>query len=110
MMSREFPPRLKDKFYLTDGGAETEILYKLGYELPEFAMFPLLDNEEADNAIRSMYRRYFDVAEANNTGLFIVGHDYRASPDWGKKLGYTQEGLAEMQHRLMWSNRLVPPS
>lgn len=101
MMSTEFPPRLENKFYLTEGGTETEILYKWGYELPEFAMFPLLDNEEADKCIRGIYRRYFDVAEADNTGLLIMGHDYRASPDWAKKLGYSLESLAEMQHRVI---------
>jgi S-methylmethionine-dependent homocysteine/selenocysteine methylase len=62
-------------------------------------MFPLLDNAEADAVVRGMYRRYFDVAEAHDTGLLILGHDYRASPDWGAKLGYSPEGLAEMQHR-----------
>lgn len=95
----EFPPRLEGKFYLTEGGTETEVLYKWGYELPEFAMFPLLDNAEADACLRGMYRRYFDVAEANCTGLLIMGHDYRANPDWAKKLGYSLEALAEMQHR-----------
>ena len=100
-MPQEFPPRLDNKFYLTEGGTETEVLYKWGYELPEFAMFPLLDNPEADACIRDIYRRYFDVAAANNTGLVIMGHDYRASPDWGAKLGYSPEGLAEMQRRVV---------
>ena len=98
-MFEEFPPRLENKIYLTEGGTETEILYKWGYELPEFAMFPLLDNAEADQCIRGIYRRYFDVAEAFETGLVILGHDYRASPDWARKLGYSLDGLAEMQHR-----------
>jgi homocysteine S-methyltransferase len=98
-MAQDFPPRLHQKFYLTEGGTETEILYKWGFELPEFAMFPLLDNPEADTVIRNIYRRYFDVAVAQETGLLILGHDYRASPDWGTKLGYTPEGLAEMQRR-----------
>ena len=98
-MPAEFPPRLKDKIYLTEGGTETEILYKWGYALPEFAMFPLLDNPEADAVIRDMYRRYFDVAAEHNTGMLVLGHDYRASPDWGAKLGYSPEGLAEMERR-----------
>lgn len=98
-MIQEFPPRLDGKFYLTEGGTETEILYKWGFELPEFAMFPLLDNAEADAVIRGIYRRYFDVAQAHCTGLLILGHDYRASPDWGSKLGYSPEGLADMQRR-----------
>ena len=98
-MNAEFPPRLEGKFYLTEGGTETEILYKWGYELPEFAMFPLLDDPQADDTIRNMYRRYLDVAAEQGTGLLLNGHDYRASPDWGAKLGYSAEGLREMQHR-----------
>ena len=50
-MSREFPPRKPGEFYLTEGGTGTEILYKWGYEMPEFAMYPLLDNPEADECI-----------------------------------------------------------
>ena len=101
LMNADFPPRLDDKFYLTEGGAETEVMYKWGYELPEFAMFPLLDNPEADATIRSMYRRYLDVAAEQGTGLLLNGHDYRASPDWGDKLGYSAEGLRKMQHRVI---------
>lgn len=96
---QDFPPRLGSRFYLTEGGTETEILYKWGFELPEFAMFPLLDDPEADAVVRDMYRRYFDVAEEHDTGMLVLGHDYRASPDWGAKLGYTPEGLAGMQRR-----------
>jgi S-methylmethionine-dependent homocysteine/selenocysteine methylase len=96
---RDFPPRLENKFYLTEGGTETDVLYKWGFELPEFAMFPLLDDPKADQVIRDIYRRYFDVAEKHDTGMLIVGHDYRASPDWGAKLGYTPEGLADMERR-----------
>ena len=98
-MNADFPPRLEGKFYLTEGGSETEILYKWGYELPEFAMFPLLDDPEADAIIRNMYRRYLDVAAKQGTGLLLNGHDYRASPDWAEKLGYSAEGLQEMQRR-----------
>ncbi|WP_203564896.1 homocysteine S-methyltransferase family protein [Aliiroseovarius sp. PrR006] len=96
---QEFPPRLENKFYLTEGGTETELLYKWGFELPEFAMFPLLDDPKADQVLRDMYRRYFDVAEKFDTGMLIMSHDYRASPDWGAKLGYSPEGLADMQRR-----------
>jgi S-methylmethionine-dependent homocysteine/selenocysteine methylase len=39
------------------------------------------------------------VAAEQNTGLLLNGHDYRASPDWGAKLGYSAEGLREMQRR-----------
>ena len=99
--STDFPPRLENRFYLTEGGVETEVMYKWGYELPEFAMFTLLDNPEADEVIRNMYRRYFDVAAEHDTALLLNGHDYRASPDWGAKLGYSPEGLREIQQRVI---------
>ena len=98
-MQPDFPPRLENRFYLTEGGSETEIMYKWGFELPEFAMYPLLDNPKADEIIRNMFRRYLEVAAAHDTGMLLNGHDYRASPDWGEKLGYSAEGLREMQHR-----------
>ncbi len=98
-MSIDFPPRLPGRFYLTEGGTETEVMYKWGFDLPEFAMFPLLDEPEADAVIRDMYRRYLDVAAESNTGVLLNGHDYRASPDWAAKLGYSEEGLHEMQRR-----------
>lgn len=33
--------------YLTEGGQETEVMYEHGFDLPEFAMFPLLDRDDA---------------------------------------------------------------
>jgi len=94
-MNVDFPPRLEGKFYLTEGGSETEVLYKWGFDLPEFAMFPLLDDPEADAVMRNMYRRYLDVAAEQDTGVLLNGHDYRASPDWAAKLGYSAEGLQD---------------
>jgi S-methylmethionine-dependent homocysteine/selenocysteine methylase len=98
-MTHEVPPRRPGKFYLTEGGTETEILYKWGYELPDFAMFPLLDDPKADECIRGIYRRYFEAAEAHGAGLIILGHDYRASPDWIVKLGYSAEQMADFIRR-----------
>ena len=101
MIQPDFPPRLDNKFYLTEGGSETEIMYKWGFELPEFEMYPLLDNPQADEIIRNMFRRYFEVAAQHDTGMLLNGHDYRASPDWGAKLGYSPEALRNMQHRVI---------
>ena len=98
-MTQDFPPRRDGRIYLTEAGTETEVLYKWGFELPEFAMFPLLDDPEAHRVITDMFRRYMDVAEAHDTGMLMASHDYRASPDWAAKIGYSPEGLAEMQRR-----------
>ena len=46
-MPAEFPQQQPGLNYLTEGGQETEIMYKYGFDLPHFAMFPLLDNPRA---------------------------------------------------------------
>ena len=84
-----FPEQKPGLYYLTEGGVETEILYKWGYELPHFAMFPLLERADARSVIRDMYKRYLDVTARYGLAALMGGFDYRASPDWGAKLGYS---------------------
>lgn len=98
-MAHEFPPRRPGKFYLTEGGIETEVMYKHGFELPHFAMFPLLDNPEALAAMKGIWQRALRAAADNGFDAIINGLDYRASPDWGALLGYSPQGLADMQLR-----------
>ena len=92
---KSFPSQKQGRIYLTEGGVETEVLYKYGFELPEFAIFPLLDNPDAVATMRQMYRSYLDVVAKHGVCALIGGLDYRASPDWGKLLGYSAEALAE---------------
>lgn len=94
-----FPESVPGRYYLTEGGIETEIMYKWGFDLPEFAMFPLLEKRDSATAIRDMYRRYLDVVAKYNHSALIGGFDYRASPDWGAKLGYSPPALAEANLR-----------
>jgi S-methylmethionine-dependent homocysteine/selenocysteine methylase len=96
---KTFPPQKEGRFYLTEGGTETEIMYKYGFELPQFAMFPLLDNSEAVSTMRGMYRSYLDVCAKHGMCALMGGLDYRASPDWGQLLGYSPDGLAEANHQ-----------
>jgi homocysteine S-methyltransferase len=90
-----FPPQKEGRFYLTEGGTETELMYKHGFELPYFAMFPLLDNPKAVSKMREMFRSYLDVAARHRFCALMGGLDYRASPDWGELLGYSAASLAD---------------
>ncbi len=93
-ISTKFDDSRPGELFLTEGGIETEIMYKHGFELPEFAMFPLLENPKAVTAIRDMFRSQLDVAAEFSMSMMLTGVDYRASPDWGAKLGYSPQGLA----------------
>ncbi len=98
-MPADFPKQQPGLNYLTEGGQETEILYKYGFDLPQFAMYPLLDNPQAMAELRGMYGRYLDTAARHGFGVVVGGLDYRASPDWASLLGYSPESLAETQLR-----------
>lgn len=90
-----FPEQRPGVFYLTEGGQETEAQYRHGHELPEFAMYPLLDNPAAMADLTAMYTAVLDVAANNGWNAMISGLDYRGSPDWGAKLGYSPDQLAD---------------
>lgn len=94
-----FPSQQEGVRYLTEGGQETELMYKHGHDLPEFAMYPLLDDPSAVADLERMYRQYFEVANASGFVPLVGGLDYRASPDWAGKLGISIDGLRDYQLR-----------
>ncbi len=94
----EFPKQEPGKFYLCEGGVETEIMYKHGFDFPHFAVFELLKNPMAVSKLNDMYEQYFSVVSEYNMSAIVGGLDYRASPDWGNKLGYGASELADINH------------
>ncbi len=96
-MTRTFPGQEPGALYLTEGGLETEIMYKYGYELPEFAMFTLLENRKAVVDMRGMFERYLETVAEHGYNALMGGIDYRASTDWAEKLGYSRQALGDIQ-------------
>jgi len=92
-------PHQTDDMFLTDGGTETWLMYKRGFELPEFSAFHLLNDEKATRALKEYYCAFADIAVRLGTGFIFDSLTYRASRDWGRLLGYSDEGLAEMNRR-----------
>jgi S-methylmethionine-dependent homocysteine/selenocysteine methylase len=76
------------KTYIMDGGLETTLIFENGYDLPEFAAFPLLDQDNGRAILRDYYLRYIQVARKNGHGFILEGPTYRASRSRGNKLGY----------------------
>jgi len=73
-------PVRKDVFDLSEVGAETELMYKYGFELPQSAMFPLLNNPDAVAKMKEMFRSYPDVVAKNGMCALMGSLDYRATP------------------------------
>ncbi len=96
---RTMHPLKRGVTYLAEGGQETEVMYKHGFDLPHFAMFVLIDDPRAMEVVSDMYRRYLDVAARHGFGAILGGLDYRASPDWAALLGLSNGALADIQRR-----------
>jgi homocysteine S-methyltransferase len=86
-------PQPGQRAFLTDGGLETTLIFHDGFELPDFAAFVLLENDAGRQALRDYYRRYLDIAHASQLGFVLESPTWRASADWGRRLGYDREAL-----------------
>lgn len=78
---------------LTDGGLETVLIFHHGQELPEFAAFPLLRDEDGRKFLRGYNRQYLDIAADLNTDFLLSSATWRSSTDWGTKIGYSESEL-----------------
>ncbi|WP_337004535.1 MULTISPECIES: homocysteine S-methyltransferase family protein [unclassified Microbacterium] len=83
-----FPSPAVGVRFVTDGGLETDLIFHHGIDLPDFAAFVLLDDERGRELLRHYYRGYADIARAHDTGLRLESATWRASADWGDRLGY----------------------
>jgi S-methylmethionine-dependent homocysteine/selenocysteine methylase len=92
-------PQLGDDLFLTDGGMETWLVHERGFELPQFASFPLLDDARGADALREYFAPYVELARANEAGLVLDAPTWRASSHWGELLGYDAEQLADANRR-----------
>jgi S-methylmethionine-dependent homocysteine/selenocysteine methylase len=92
-------PQLGGSLFLTDGGIETTLIFHEGLELPDFAAFHLLKTAEGEAALRKYFRTYAEIARRFGTGLILESATWRANADWGAKLGYTPEALADANRR-----------
>ena len=92
-------PQLHSDLFITDGGLETTLVFHAGLDLPDFAAFPLLDTEAGRAALADYYRPYLDLAERLGRGIVLDTPTWRANQDWGARLGYDAEALAELNRR-----------
>jgi S-methylmethionine-dependent homocysteine/selenocysteine methylase len=88
-----------DRLFLTDGGLETTLIFHLGLELPDFAAFDLLRDDTGAEALRRYYESYIAIAREHGAGIVLDTATWRASRDWGERLGYSPEELAEANRR-----------
>jgi S-methylmethionine-dependent homocysteine/selenocysteine methylase len=92
---RDHLPQLDGGIFLTDGGLETTLIFHDKIELPYFAAFHLMKGGAGSEALRNYYCTYATIARTNGLGFVLESPTWRANPDWGKKLGYSNAALAD---------------
>lgn len=86
-------PQLEEQLFLTDGGIETTLIFHEHIDLPYFAAFHLLRDVAGRDVLKRYYERYLAIAKVHALGFILESPTWRASPDWGDKLGYTKDEL-----------------
>ena len=91
MSHRTSLPQLEGDLFLTDGGIETSLIFHQGLDLPEFAAFVLLDDDEGVDQLRRYYEPYLALARESGAGFVL-----EAPPGAPTRSGRTASGcLAE---------------
>jgi S-methylmethionine-dependent homocysteine/selenocysteine methylase len=96
---RESLPQLNGGIFLTDGGIETTLIFHEGIDLPYFAAFDLLKDQAGQAALRLYYTSHARIAKAKGCGFILESATWRASVDWGAKVGYREADMAEVNRQ-----------
>ena len=92
-------PQLSDRIFLTDGGIETTLIFQENLELLDFAAFHLLKDREGSEALQRYFHPYASLAQKYEVGFILESPTWRANPDWGTKLGYSESALADANRK-----------
>lgn len=107
IMSHAVLPRPGGAVFLTDGGLETSLIFHDGVDLPLFAAFPLLLNAYGRQQLTDYFAPFVETALARHAGFIIDTPTWRANRDWGEKLGFDADALAEINREAVaWAKSL----
>nr|MBA3348384.1 homocysteine S-methyltransferase family protein [Actinomycetota bacterium] len=98
-MHRDRLPQLDGGLFVTDGGIETTLIYHQGLDLPEFAAFSLLEDDDGIEGLRRYYAPYVAIARERGLGLVLESPTWRANPDWAARIGYGLDELDVLNRR-----------
>ena len=81
------------------GGIETVLIFHEGLDLPAFAAFDLLKDDEGTERLRSYYTPFVALARERGVGFALESPTWRASPRWAGELGYDRDQLDRLNRK-----------
>ena len=98
---------LKSHLFLTQGGLETDFIFNKGYDLPYFSSFHLLESTKGTEALINYYVKFATLALENGYGYVFETATWRASKDWARLLGMTEQKHEEYLKKSVQIAQLV---
>ena len=86
-------PQLNGQQMLTDSGLETTLIFHDGMDIPHFASFVFLREENGRERLKDYYRTHARIAQDMGVGFVFDTPTWRASADWGDLLDYDTADL-----------------
>lgn len=88
-----------ERFYLSDGGLETYMVFEKGFDLPCFSAAVLLDSDEGRLALVAYFERFIGIARTSGRGFILDAPTWRAGAAWSKPMGQSIEETMEVNAR-----------
>ena len=88
-----------ERFYLSDGGLETHMVFDKGHDLPCFSAAALLDTEKGRADLTAYFERFIALARQTGRGFVMDAPTWRAGTAWAGPLGQTLQEVIETNRR-----------
>lgn len=88
-----------ERFFLSDGGLETFLIFDKGYELPCFSAAVLLDTDQGRADLQAYFERFISIAKSSGRGFILDAPTWRAGTAWAGPLGQSLKEVLETNTR-----------
>ncbi len=87
------------RFFLSDGGLETYMIFDKGHNLPCFSAAALLDSKQGRDDLTAYFERFISIARETGRGFVMDAPTWRAGTAWAGPLGQTLKDVIETNQR-----------
>ena len=89
-------PHMGRDLYLSYVGAETDIIFNKGIDLPGFASYPLLETDKGKEILRGYYSNLIELARKHGVGVILDSATWVANRDRGAQISQSRQSLERL--------------